>query len=492
MIVNNVRNISGFLKSVDKRWGSEMRYVHAVILVLLLVSFVHAQQRWKKTFGGTDNDYGRYGLQTADSGYVVTGYAMSYGAGYTDFYLIKTNGSGDLVWFNTFGDTGYQSAYSVRQTADRGYVMTGVTMPPSGYAFNVRIVKTDASGDQEWEKTYGGDADDQGFDIQQTSDGGYIITGVTRSFGAGTNDVLLLRTTEAGDSLWFRNCGGNGSDMGYSILENSDHSYTIAGFTSGIGGFNEDVYLVKISYTGDTIWSRTFGGDGDDEGLCVSPTADGGYIITGLFHSSGGTGNDVYLIKTDASGDSLWSRTYGGQYYDVGKSVQQTSDGGYIVAGVKYVAAGDADVYLIKTNASGDTLWTRTFGGTGTDGANSVHQTLDGGYIVAGYTSSFGAGSYDVWLIKTDANGRAAVEEPGGNRQKESSILNATPNPFASFARVPGHETERFEVYNVSGKKQGTFAGNRIGEKLPPGVYFVRRVGEHGRSLRAVKISSGQ
>jgi hypothetical protein len=492
MIVNNVRSIHGFPKSADKRGDSETRYVRAVILVMLLVTLAQAQQRWTRTYGGLWNDYGRSGLQTADSGYVVAGYSESYGAGYNDFYLIKTNASGDLVWSQTYGDTGYQGAYSVRQTADRGFVMTGVTMPPSGTSFDVRIVKTNASGDPVWTKTYGGAADDQGFDIRQTADGGYIITGVTRSFGVGTNDILLLRTTEAGDSLWFRSCGGNGSDIGYSILETSDHGYIIAGMTSGIGGFNEDVYLVKISASGDTIWSRTFGGDGDDEGSCVSPTTDGGYIITGLTHPAGPGDFDVYLIKTDSSGETLWTRTFGGDNYDAGRSVQQTSDGGYIVAGTSYVGVGDADVYLIKTNASGDTQWTRTFGGSGTDGASSVQQTFDGGYIVAGYTSSFGAGSYDVWLIKTDANGSAAVEEPGGSRQKAADRMSATPNPFASFARVPGHETEQFELYDASGKKLGTFPGNRIGEGLPSGVYFVRLVGEHARSLRVVKVLSGQ
>jgi hypothetical protein len=491
MTLKNVCSIQRFSRSPDKRGDSVKRYLRSIILVLLLASLAQAQQKWMRTYGGVWNDYGRSGLQTADSGYVVAGYSESYGAGYNDFYIVKTNGSGDLVWYNTFGDTGYQTAYSVRQTAEGGYVMAGVTMPPHGSNFDVHIVKTDASGDQEWEKTYGGDADDQAFDIQQTSDGGYIITGVTRSFGA-TNDILLLRTTEAGDSLWFRSCGGNGSDIGYSILETSDHGYIIAGQTSGIGGFNSEAYLVKISYTGDTIWSRTFGGDGDDEGLCVNPTSDGGYIITGLTHPSGVGSFDVYLIKTNASGDSLWSRTYGGQYYDVGNSVQQTSDDGYIVAGVKYVAAGDADAYLIKTNASGDTLWTRTFGGTGTDGASSVHQTFDGGYIIAGRTTSYGAGNDDVWLIKTDANGNAAVAEPEDNRQMKSGNLNVTPNPFVTFTRVPGHESERFELYDVSGKKQGTFSGNRIGDKLPPGVYFMPRIGKQSQNLRIVKVSSEQ
>ena len=464
-----------------------MRCVRVVLFVLLLVPSAQAQQRWTRTYGGVWGDYGWLGQQTADSGYVVTGYTESYGAGYNDFYLVKTNGSGDTLWTGTYGDTGYQSSYSVRQTADKGYVMVGVTMPPGGTSFDVQIVKTSASGQPAWTKTHSWTNDDQGRDIRQTSDGGYIVAGCTRSFGAGTLDILLIRTTDSGDSVWVKAIGGNGYETGYSVLQTTDGGYAIAGYTSGIGGFNQDVYLVKTSASGDTVWTRRYGGAEDEAGLCVDQTVDGGYVIVGS-HISGSDGQNVYLLKTDASGDTLWTRSYGGPYFDVGNSVRQTADGGYIIAGTTYRSVGDADAYLIKTDASGDTLWTRTFGGAGIDGGSSVQQTLDGGYIVAGRTSSFGAGGDDVWLIKTDANGSASVEEPMDSRQKASGNLNATPNPFASFARVPGLEAERFELYDASGRLSGTYPGNRIGEGLLPAVYFVRLVGEHTRSLRVVKV----
>jgi len=492
MIVNNVEGVQYLPSPETEEADSGLRYLCALLLALVLATFAQAQQRWTRTYGGVWGEYGRSVQQTADSGYVVAGYTESYGAGYTDFYLVKTNGYGDTIWTRTYGDTGYQSAYVVRQTADRGYVMTGVTMPPAGTGFDVRVVKTSVSGGAAWTKTYGGPSDDQGRDIRQTADGGCIVVGCTRSFGSGMDDIMLIKMTGSGDSVWIKAIGGFGSDIGCSVLETPDQGYVIAGLTSDIGGLNEDVYLVKTSPSGDTVWTRRYGGTGDDEGLCVDQTADGGYIITGLAHLPGPGDISLYLVRTNGSGDTLWTRTYGGPYHDVGNSVQQTSDGGYIIAGTTYRSVGDADAYLIRTDSLGDTLWTRFFGGTGVDGGSSVRQTLDGGYIVSGRTTSFGAGNGDIWLIKTDANGSAAVAEAGGGRPKASGDLDVVPNPFTSSARVPGHEAERFEVHDASGRRSGTYPGNRLGEGLPPAVYFVRAVAEHGRSVRVVKTASGQ
>jgi hypothetical protein len=205
--------------------------------------------------------------------------------------------------------------------------------------------------------------------------------------------------------------------------------------------------------------------------------------------TSFGSGHQVYLIKTNASGDTLWTRTYGGTVHDEGYSVQQTSDTGYIVAGVANSFGPTYDVYLIKTNASGDTLWTRTYGGTVWDGAYSVRQTSDGGYIIAGATNSFGNG-YQVYLIKTDSLGRSTgVEErPEGRGQRLDGRITIRPNPFTSFAIVPGHEAERFALYDISGRKVGTYKGDRIGEGLSAGVYFLRPEGGDAKPLRVVKV----
>jgi hypothetical protein len=497
MIVNNVRSIHGFPKSADKRGDSETRYVRAVILVLLLACFAQAQQTWIRTYGGTDEDEGWSVQQTLDSGYIIAGQTASFGAGYSDFYLIKTNAAGDTLWTMTYGGTINDWGRSVQQTLDTGYIIAGYTTSYGAGSFDFYLIKTNALGVPVWTKTIGGAGGDVARSVRQVfyhDTVGYIIAGVTTSFGAGSYDFYLVKTDAFGDTQWTRTYGGTNEDVGYSVQQTSDSGYIFTGYTVSFGhGSDEDVWLIKTNEFGDTQWTRTYGGAGNDVGCSVQQTSDGGYVIAGYTSSFGHPGNDdIYLIKTDTAGDTLWTRTYGWINADEGYSVRQTSDGGYIIAGqTMSFGAGAYDAYLIKTNALGDTLWYRTYGGNGVDLVYSVQQTLDGGYIATGSTAPM-AGTGDVYLIKMDANGRAGVEEPVGSRQKAVGSVKATPNPFASFARVPRHETERFELYDASGKKQGTYLGNRIGEGLPPGVYFVRLVGEHGRSLRVVKVSSGQ
>jgi hypothetical protein len=263
-----------------------------------------------------------------------------------------------------------------------------------------------------FERTYGGSGDDIGSSVQQTTDGDYIVAGSTYSFGTGSSDVYLIKTDPSGDTLWTRTYGGSDIDYGYSVLQTTDGDYIVAGETQSFGAGPGDVYLIKTDPSGDTLWTRTYGGNGHDWGQSVQQTTDGGYIVSGQTNSFGPGQADVYLIKTDAVGDTLWTRTYGGSGRDYGSSVQQTTDGGYIVAGGTYsFGTGGKDVYLIKTDPSGDTLWTRTYGGSGDDIGSSVQQTTDGGYIVAGRTDSFGAGGYDVYLIKTDPDGLVGTYE---------------------------------------------------------------------------------
>jgi len=291
---------------------------------------------------------------------------------------------------------------------------------------------------------------------------------------------------------WWRTYGGTGSDYGYSVQQTLDGGYIVAGSTGSFGAGGGDFYLIKTDASGDALWTRIYGGTGYDYGYSVQQTLDGGYIIAGYTQSSGAGSYDVYLIKTSASGDTLWTRTYGGADGDGGFSVQQTSDTGYIITGYTYsFGAESTDVYLIKTDASGDTLWTRTYGGTGYDYGRSVRQTLDGGYIIAGYTHSFGAGCDDVYLIKTDANGNMGIEEPLTQHPADQARLLIQPNPFTSFARVPGHDTDVFTLSDITGRQVATCRGDRVGEGLRPGVYFLSPVGlKPGKAARATIIKA--
>jgi len=248
------------------------------------------------------------------------------------------------------------------------------------------------------------------------------------------------------------------------------------------------IFIISTSFAQQS-WIRIFGGTYQDVGYSVQKTSDGGYTVAGYTRSFGAGGYDVYIVKTDSSGDTIWTRTYGGVGEDYGYSVQQTTDGGYIVAGgTESFGAGGRDIYLIKTDSIGDTLWTRTFGGVYWDVAISIQQTTDGGYIVAGYAESFGAIDGDVCLIKTDSNGNAAVEERKSRSQNLEVKLKAIPNPFTSYARILGYEKENFNLSDITGRMVGKYKGAKIGENLPAGVYFIISQNKNTIPLRVVKV----
>jgi len=260
-----------------------------------------------------------------------------------------------------------------------------------------------AQPDTLWTKTFGGSDDDWGESVQQTSDGGYIIAGTTESYGAGGRDVYLIKTDGEGFQQWYQTFGGVSWDYGESVQQTSDGGYIIVGYTCSYGAGSYDVYLIKTNAEGNQQWSQTFGGISVDCGYSVQQTSDGGYIIAGWTYSFGAGYRDVYLIKTDANGNETWSQIFGGSDDDIGRSVQQTSDGGYIIAGYTGPYAGTNDVYLIKTDANGNEQWSQVFGGSYSDYGRSVQQTSDGGYIIAGWTASYGAGSYDVYMIRLES-----------------------------------------------------------------------------------------
>jgi len=439
---------------------ASQKVILAFLFLFFQAAIVNAQITFQKTFGGLSDDYGTSVQQTADGGYIITGSTNSFGAGDYDVYLIKTDANGDTLWTKTYGGTGPDYGYSVQQTTDGGYIITGSTLD-QGLEF-IYLIKTDSIGGTLWTKSYGeiSPMAHYGYSVQQTTDGGYIITGYyPNDFGGGFGDVYLIKTDSIGDTLWTKGYGGGQlmPDYGYSVQQTADGGYIITGYTSSLGG-GKDVYLIKTNFDGDTVWTKTYGGTSEDIGYSVQQTADGGYIITGCFNCLGtfGTGG-VYLVKTNANGDTLWTKTYGGTSIDLGRYVQQTTDGGYIITGyTESFGTGIRDVYLIKTDASGNILWTRTFGGTKYAESNSVQQTADGGYILTGHTDNFGTGSLNVYLIKTDANGNigcATINTTSTQVSNPSTIVGSggTVNNVATIVNNPATivSNPTTEVVNV-------------------------------------------
>lgn len=369
--------------------------------------------QWQNTFGGSSYDVGHSVQQTTDGGYIIAGYTSSFGPGDPNVYLIKTDPNGDIHWQKNFGGSSRDEGLSVQQTSNGGYIIAGVTDSFGAGNSDVYLIKTDPNGNSDWQKTFGSSNDDRGLSAQQTTDGGYIIAGYTYYPGTGDSDVYLIKTEPNGNSQWQKIFVGIDWEYSDSVQQTSDGGYIIAGMIASYGVAYTDVYLIKIDPNGDIQWKKKYGGISSDAGHSVQQTSDGGYIIAGLTSSFGAGSSDVYLIKTDPNGNLNWQNTFGGSDYDMAYSVQQTSDGGYIIAGCAGAieSSRGGDFYLIKTDPNGNDQWQKTFGESNyTDRAYSARQTLDGGYIIAGYTRSYGAGRSDVYLIKLCPDGTMSAD----------------------------------------------------------------------------------
>jgi hypothetical protein len=471
-----------------------MRRVHidsalvvAVLVALTLPTLTKASPiTFQRTYGGPGDDIAFSAQQTMDGGYIVTGF---YGV-LTDSgggRLIKTDAYGDTVWTRKLGGAWAQ------QTADSGFIALG------SFDNHNCLVKTDARGDTLWTHVYAGSDNGENM-VEQTADGGYVMTGLASYYGPNGGDVHIIKTDSVGDTLWTRTYGGLGLDVGLSIQQTSDHGYIIAALTMSFGAGNQKIWIIKTDSLGDTLWARLFGGDSTSGSGWAQQTTDGGYFVAGWTCLYAPT-PQTYLIKTDSAGDTLWTRTISGlSYFTEGRTGQQVKDGGYIIAGgCQDTITGNIDVYLARTDANGDTLWTRTFGGPGYDDGQSVRQTADGGYVICGQTYSFGAGESDFYLIKTDENGNLAVAEPKTSPPRRPVLsLASEPNPFRSSTVLHlttgllGLSATHLHIYDVQGRLLRALAVNResptvwdgrndAGQLLPSGTYMVRCdvAGEH-------------
>ena len=288
------------------------------------------------------------------------------------------------------------------------------------------MIKTDSDGNKIWDKTLGVSDCDVGYSVQQTTDGGYIITGITASIETEDWDVLLIKTNSDGKEIWNKTFGGTGLDAGTCVRQTNDGGYIITGEKETSDAGYWDVWLIKTDSDGNKIWDKTFGSTRNDLGNCVQQTNDGGYIITGYTELY--LDGDVWLIKTDSDGKKIWAKSYGVlQNVGWGNWVEQTSDGGYIVTGFAWeIIGGYNDAWLIKTDSDGKKIWDRKLGGQSQELGNCVQQATDGGYVITGETWSYGAGESDVLLIKTDKDGKPrnkAINKPITN------FLQSHPNP---------------------------------------------------------------
>jgi len=354
-----------------------------------------------QTYGGSVLDYAYSVIATSDKGYALAGYTHSYGAGESDMWLVKTNAAGQVEWNQTIGGTAADYAFSVRASFDGGYILAGGTESYGAGKYDMWLVKINASGQVEWNQTIGGTAADYAFPVITSSDAGYVLAGRTGSYGAGNEDMWLVKTNAVGQVVWNQTFGGVDNDAATSVIATSDEGYILAGGTESYGTGGVDMWVVKTNATGQPEWNQTYGGLREDRASKVIATSDGGYVIAGLTSSYGAGSRDMWVVKTNATGQPEWNQTYGGTGLDYADSVISTSDGGYVLAGrTDSYGAGSMDMWLVKTNAVGQVEWDQTFGGIDNDAAYSVIATSDEGYVLVGRTESYGAGNEDIWLIK--------------------------------------------------------------------------------------------
>jgi hypothetical protein len=381
------------------------------LFIMVLVSYASshspAQHTFQKTFGGTALENGFFVQQTSDLGYIMGGRTFSFGSGAQSVYLVKTDSMGFTEWSKFYGGTGSEFAYAVKQTPDGGYIMTGFTTSFGAGGSDIYLIRTDNKGDTLWTGTYGGTGTEEPrWSVEIMPDSGYVLTGFTGSFGAGGNDVYLIRVSKSGTLLWSKTYGGTGADLGNDVKQTMDGGFIITGQTNSFGAGNYDVYVVKTNASGDIQWTKTYGGSNFDTGSGIAQMPDSGYVITGYTKSFGAGNDDYLLIRTDKAGNVIWSKTYGGTNNDRANMLQITGDKGFIICGwSSSFGGGNGDVYLVRTDSLGNIIWNKAYGGPLYDPGIGVQQTADGGFVAFGWTASFGAGSDDFYLIKTDGNG---------------------------------------------------------------------------------------
>lgn len=381
----------------------------------LVVSVSASEAMWSQTYGGAGYERVLSLVETSDGGYVLAGETDSFDAGNSDLWLVKTDVSGNMQWSKRYGGTNSDRASSVVETSDGGLIIAGDTRSFGAGDEDFWLIKTDAYGSMTWNKTYGGIGDDAVWSVVQTADGGYILAGYTTSFGAGGRDFWLVKTDPVGNMEWNKTYGGPNEESAWSFVVSPDGGYALAGYKSSSVPGNDDFWLVKTDLFGNMEWNKTYGGAEEEQAFSLIVTSDGGYALAGTVRAltgSGGapnaTSGDFWLVKVDASGNMEWNKTIGGPRYEWLCSLIQTSDYGYALAGsTKSFGAGDEDIWLVKTDNHGNIEWNQTHGGAESDRAWALIQTSDNRYALAGHTKSFCAGIGDFWLVKTGASAPA-------------------------------------------------------------------------------------
>ena len=392
---------------------------------------------FEKTFGGRKFDESFSVRQTNDGGYILAGVTEPFGSRDENVYLVKLDEFGVKEWERTFGGEKSDKAYSVLQADDGGYVIAGETESKGSGGVDVYLIKVDSSGKAEWEKTFGGSMSDRVFSITHTRSGGYVVAGYTTSKGAGGNDVYVIKLDERGNLEWEKTFGGKGNEVAHSISVTDDGGFIVAGYSAGLkeddfGQNTCNIYVIKIDSVGEQEWCKTFGSRRyDEEAWSVLQNADGDFIVAGM---KGVVKQSIYLVKIGRNGVKKWERTYSIDENSKSYSLALMNDGKYVVAGTvqRFFSEREitpSDAFLLKLSSVGRILSLKRFGGNEYDLFRSVATTRDGGLVMAGGTASKGAGEMDVYVVKLNERWEVGQTFPMKGIVVKSGVrVRASPN----------------------------------------------------------------
>ncbi|GGG60126.1 T9SS type A sorting domain-containing protein [Hymenobacter glacieicola] len=488
-------------------------------------------KQWDKTFGGSGSDDLRFLAQTADGGYILGGESESglsgdkseMSRGSSDYWVVKLDANGSKQWDKTVGGSDEDHLQVVQQTRDGGYILGGwSTSGVSGDRTEASrgrsdywLVKLDATGQKQWDKALGGSGNDYLRSLQQTPDGGYILGGDSHSTSSGEKtqdsggffaDYWLVKVDATGTKQWDKTYGGAETDQLTSVQLTPNGGYILGGISySDTGGDKTDArrgvsdyWLVKVDANGRKQWDKTFGGTDYDFLFAVQPTREGGYLLGGS-SQSGPDGDktqpsqgklDQWLVKVDANGTKLWDRAFGSSDDDLLLSLQQTEDGGAILAGTSFSGQGGDktqpsqgldDYWLVKVTGAGTKLWDRTYGGTRSDYLFSMQQTQDKGYLLGGRSDSglggdksqASRGDQDFWVVKVEPASLPLSTQAGAS----PTGLTASPNPMSAFLTLRGTTGSPYQLLNQLGQvvRSGRVSSQPLDvQTLPAGLYLLR------------------
>lgn len=359
------------------------------------VNILKANVLWEKTYGGAGDDRAFYATTVAD-GFVVVGSSTSFDQDKTTAWVLKLDHEGNALWNQTFLE-GEGSEFRSVLDLDDGFLLVGNVFLSSddtdGY-----LSKIDAEGKLSWNVTLGGGKVDKLFSAVETQDG-FVLVGLTYSF-SNDSDVWVVKTDANGNVVWNKTYGGSMEDAGRAITLTEDHSYMIAGYTNSMGSGDYDFLLLKIDASSDLSWNKTYGGLQSDKAYAIAETA-GEYVIAGDTRSKGNGDNDAWIIKIDSNGDLLWDETVGGEGFDMPTCVTVSNSGGYLVGGFTFsFGNGERDFWLFKVDDSGNIPWSSTVGRSGFEEAYAVLEVAENEFVMAGWTNSIGQGHYDFYVVK--------------------------------------------------------------------------------------------